>query len=45
MFRLRAKGLPTDPVFPADLDKLGYYITSDDQIRNKENPSDPYRFS
>lgn len=44
MFRLRAKGLPADPVFPPDLDKLGYYINGDDQIRNKQYPSDPYRF-
>lgn len=45
MFRLRARGLPADPSFPADLDKLGYYINGDDQIRSKQYPADPYRFS
>ena len=44
MFRLRAKGLPADPEFPRDLDKLGYYTNLEDQVRNKQFPAYPYRY-
>lgn len=44
MFRLRAKGLPADPEYPHDLDKLGYYINLEDEVRNKKFPTDPYRY-
>ncbi|KAK0737485.1 Arb2 domain-containing protein [Apiosordaria backusii] len=37
MFRRRWSGLPADPVFPADLSELGYFINEDDEIRSLEN--------
>ncbi|KAK4102927.1 hypothetical protein N658DRAFT_551505 [Parathielavia hyrcaniae] len=37
MFRRRWSGLPADPVFPADLKELGYFINNIDEIRSIEN--------
>lgn len=44
MFRLKPKGLPADPWFPPNLNELGYFINKDDQIRNKQFPSDTYPY-
>ncbi|KAK4196174.1 Arb2 domain-containing protein [Triangularia verruculosa] len=41
MFRRHWSGLPVDPVFPADLSELGYFINEYDEIRSLED-SDYY---
>jgi hypothetical protein len=33
MFRRLPHKLPADPVFPTNLEGLGYHLTKDDQIR------------
>ncbi|KAL1856281.1 hypothetical protein Daus18300_010854 [Diaporthe australafricana] len=39
MFRRRWSGLPEDPVFPADLKKLGYFVEpKSDEIRQIDDP-------
>ncbi|KKA18197.1 hypothetical protein T310_7865, partial [Rasamsonia emersonii CBS 393.64] len=38
------KNLPKDPVFPADLEKLGYFINDKDQIRKIANPEEEFQF-
>lgn len=37
MFRRRWSGLPADPIFPANISELGYFINEDDEIRSLEN--------
>ncbi|CAN8100203.1 unnamed protein product [Discula destructiva] len=38
MFRRRWSGLPDDPDFPADLEKLGYFVNDQDEIRSIKDP-------
>ncbi|RAH52849.1 Arb2 domain-containing protein [Aspergillus piperis CBS 112811] len=44
MFVFSRKDLPAEPVFPADLEKLGYFITEDDQIRKISAPKEEFQF-
>ncbi|OKL60525.1 hypothetical protein UA08_04283 [Talaromyces atroroseus] len=44
MLVYRRKDLPDDPVFPADLEKLGYFINDQDQIRQIANPDESFRY-
>ncbi|GFF45451.1 isoform 3 of protein FAM172A [Aspergillus udagawae] len=44
MFVYRPQDLPLDPVFPADLEKLGYFINEKDQIRKISNPEQEFQF-
>ncbi|CAK7228276.1 hypothetical protein SBRCBS47491_006852 [Sporothrix bragantina] len=37
MFRRLWTGLPDTPKFPADLEKLGYFVNEEDQIRNMKD--------
>ncbi|PSS03213.1 hypothetical protein BD289DRAFT_478685 [Coniella lustricola] len=39
MFRRRWSGLPEDPEFPTDLEKLGYFINEIDEIRSCADPN------
>ncbi|KAL4808833.1 Arb2 domain-containing protein [Aspergillus unguis] len=44
MFVFHRKDLPLDAVFPADLDKLGYFINDQDQIRKKSDPDQEFQY-
>ncbi|KAH1998596.1 hypothetical protein KXV80_005565 [Aspergillus fumigatus] len=44
MFVYRPQDLPRDPIFPADLEKLGYFINEKDQIRKIANPEQEFQF-
>ncbi|CAD6585557.1 MAG: hypothetical protein ASARMPRED_002192 [Alectoria sarmentosa] len=44
MFRRLSSSLPKDPEFPADLEKLGYYINGKDQIRSIAHPDEEFNF-
>ncbi|GKZ25996.1 hypothetical protein AbraIFM66951_001972 [Aspergillus brasiliensis] len=44
MFVFSRKDLPAEPVFPADLKKLGYFITEYDQIRKISAPKEEFQF-
>ncbi|EAW11558.1 uncharacterized protein ACLA_092560 [Aspergillus clavatus NRRL 1] len=44
MFVYRREDLPQDAVFPADLKKLGYFITKTDQIRKISHPEQEFQF-
>ncbi|KLJ11471.1 hypothetical protein EMPG_13330 [Blastomyces silverae] len=44
MFVFRAEALPKDPVFPADLKQLGYFINDQDQIKKISNPEEDFVF-
>lgn len=44
MFRRLAHTLPPDPTFPADLEKLGFMVTSEDKIRQIKNPSHKFQY-
>ena len=44
MFRRLPNTLPEDPSFPADLEKLGYSLNKDDQIRQIRNPEQKYQY-
>ncbi|KAL5043533.1 hypothetical protein BDW71DRAFT_119048 [Aspergillus fruticulosus] len=44
MFVFRRQDLPADPVFPADLKKLGYFINDKDQIRKISDPTQEFQF-
>ncbi|KAJ5808490.1 hypothetical protein N7474_009759 [Penicillium riverlandense] len=44
MFVYRLCDLPADPVFPADLEKLGYFVTENDQIRMISNPEENFLY-
>ncbi|RFU33715.1 hypothetical protein B7463_g2621, partial [Scytalidium lignicola] len=44
MFRRLESGLPKDPVFPTDLEGLGYFINDKDQIKSIENPKAYFKF-
>ncbi|RAL00678.1 uncharacterized protein BO80DRAFT_356447 [Aspergillus ibericus CBS 121593] len=44
MFVFNRKDLPADPVFPADLKKLGYFINDNDQIRKISDPEQEFQY-
>ncbi|OOF95955.1 hypothetical protein ASPCADRAFT_405644 [Aspergillus carbonarius ITEM 5010] len=44
MFVFGRKDLPADPVFPADLTKLGYFINDNDQIRMIMDPEKEFQY-
>ncbi|KAL4751592.1 hypothetical protein BDW72DRAFT_212657 [Aspergillus terricola var. indicus] len=44
MFVFRRQDLPLDPVFPADLKKLGYFINDKDQIRKIADPKQGFQY-
>ncbi|KAL9017392.1 MAG: hypothetical protein Q9185_005270 [Variospora sp. 1 TL-2023] len=44
MFRLHESALPADFYFPADLEKLGYYITDEDRVRSIKHPDQAFNF-
>ncbi|KAI1760567.1 Arb2 domain-containing protein [Hypoxylon sp. FL1150] len=44
MFRRLWSALPADPEFPIDLEKLGYFINEDDEVRSIENPNNYFKF-
>ncbi|KAJ9201920.1 hypothetical protein DTO164E3_3358 [Paecilomyces variotii] len=44
MFVFRREDLPPDPAFPADLEKLGYFINDNDQIRKISDPEKEFVF-
>ncbi|PYH83954.1 Arb2 domain-containing protein [Aspergillus uvarum CBS 121591] len=44
MFVYRREDLPTDPVFPADLTELGYFVTDQDQIRKISDPTQEFQY-
>lgn len=44
MFRRLSNTLPPDHVFPADLDKLGYFVDENDIIRQKATPKQGYQY-
>ncbi|KAL4920952.1 Arb2 domain-containing protein [Aspergillus aurantiobrunneus] len=44
MFVFRRQDLPADPVFPAELDKLGYCINDKDQIRKISDPTQEFQY-
>ena len=45
MFRRLPNTLPKDPVFPTNLEDLGYFTTDNDQIRQIKNPEQKYQFA
>lgn len=44
MFRRLPNRLPPDAVVPADLTKLGYFVTESDQIRQIRNTNQKYQY-
>ncbi|OCK79508.1 hypothetical protein K432DRAFT_443837 [Lepidopterella palustris CBS 459.81] len=44
MFRRDAKSLPPDPVFPADLKAVGYFINETGHIRKIANPKESFQY-
>ncbi|KAI9882206.1 MAG: hypothetical protein M1823_006046 [Watsoniomyces obsoletus] len=44
MYRRLSNSLPPDPEFPADLEKLGYFLNSDDEIRSIEDPTQFFEY-
>lgn len=44
MFRRLPHSLPRDPVFEPDLEKLGFFINDDDQVRMIRNPEQKYQY-
>ncbi|EPE08376.1 mitochondrial 40s ribosomal protein mrp2 [Ophiostoma piceae UAMH 11346] len=44
MFRRLWTGLPPTPKFSTDLEKLGYFINEEDQLRNLEDPKYYYKY-
>ncbi|KAI4864847.1 Arb2 domain-containing protein [Hypoxylon rubiginosum] len=44
MFRRLWSGLPADPEFPVDLEKLGYFINEDDEVRSIQNPDNYFKY-
>ncbi|KAI5284547.1 hypothetical protein KEM55_001016 [Ascosphaera atra] len=44
MFVVPREALPKEPVFPANLEELGYQITEADQLRSIADPSQPFRY-
>lgn len=44
MFRRLPNNLPQDPIIEPDLDKLGYFVNENDQLRQKVNPDQKYQY-
>ncbi|EXJ92498.1 hypothetical protein A1O3_01050 [Capronia epimyces CBS 606.96] len=44
MFRRLPHTLPADPVFPPDLEKLGFFVNENDQVRMIKNPAQKYQY-
>ncbi|ETI28321.1 hypothetical protein G647_00770 [Cladophialophora carrionii CBS 160.54] len=44
MFRRKADTLPADPIFEPDLEKLGFFINDEDQVRSVRNPERKYQY-
>ncbi|CAK7198817.1 hypothetical protein SEUCBS139899_001484 [Sporothrix eucalyptigena] len=44
MFRRLWTGLPDTPKFPADLEKLGYFVNDDSEIRNIKDPKYYFKY-
>lgn len=44
MFRRLPHNLPPDPQFPPDLEKLGFFVNDQDQIRSIKNPEHKYQY-
>ena len=44
MFRRKQNALPADPVFPPDLEKLGFFVNSEDQVRSIRNPERKFQY-
>lgn len=44
MFLRRADRLPPDITFPANLEKLGYFVTDKDQVRQIRDPERKYQY-
>lgn len=44
MFRRKPHTLPADPVFEPDLEKLGFYINGEDQVRSIRDPSRKFQY-
>ena len=45
MFRRLPTSLPKDPIFPADLKELGYFVNDDEQIRMIEKPDEKFLYA
>ena len=45
MFRRLPGGLPKDPVFPASLKELGFFVNDNDQIRKIEHPDRGFMYT
>lgn len=44
MFRRRFQSLPPDPIFEPDLQKLGFFINGEDQIRRIQHPEMKFQY-
>ncbi|PYH40549.1 uncharacterized protein BP01DRAFT_351034 [Aspergillus saccharolyticus JOP 1030-1] len=44
MFVYRREDLPADPVFPANLAELGYFVNDKDQIRKISDPTQEFQY-
>ncbi|EED20206.1 conserved hypothetical protein [Talaromyces stipitatus ATCC 10500] len=44
MLVYKIKDIPADPVFPVDLEKLGFFINDQDQIRQITNPEEGFKY-
>ncbi|KAI0169810.1 Arb2 domain-containing protein [Hypoxylon sp. FL1284] len=44
MFRRLWSDLPSDPEYPVDLEKLGYFINEDDEVRSIEDPNAYFKY-
>ncbi|KAI9703244.1 MAG: hypothetical protein M1836_007810 [Candelina mexicana] len=44
MFRRLSSSLPKDPVWPHDLEQLGYFVNEDDQIKSIKYPTQDFRY-
>ncbi|KAK3335465.1 Arb2 domain-containing protein [Cercophora scortea] len=44
MFRRRWSGLPADPVFPSNLEELGYFVNEVDEIRSRDDPDYYFKY-
>ncbi|KAJ9609152.1 hypothetical protein H2200_006924 [Cladophialophora chaetospira] len=44
MFRRKPNTLPADPVFEPDLEKLGFFINSEDQVRSIRDPARKFQY-
>ena len=44
MFRRLPGSLPKEAAFPAELDKLGYVLNIDGQVRKASQPDEPFSY-